>query len=145
MGTRSYSEMSHLLTFEERFEYLRLRGRVGRETFGYDRYLNQRFYQSSEWRRARHQVIARDNGMDLGVDGYVIYDRIYIHHINPMTPEHIANGDPMILDPENLISVTYETHQAIHYGNEETLRKGRLIERTPGDTVLWRPIKDSHG
>lgn len=133
---RSYSELRRLDTLEERFRYLALRGEVGRATFGFDRYLNQQFYTSRQWRHIRNHVIARDVGRDLGIDGYEIHDRIYIHHMNPMTVDDITSGDPRILDPEFLISVTHKTHNAIHYGDEGLLAKP-LVERIPGDTKLW--------
>lgn len=133
---RSYSELRRLDTFIERFRYLSLHGTVGKETFGFDRYMNQQFYRSREWRQLRHKIIVRDNGCDLGVPGYDIHDAIYIHHLNPMTVEHIENGDPCILDPDNLISVTHLTHNAIHYGNESLLPQ-LFVERRPGDTKLW--------
>jgi hypothetical protein len=136
MSNRSYSEVLKLRTFEERFHYLSLRGNVGEATFGFDRYLNQQFYTSKEWRDLRHHIIVRDNGCDLGIDGYEIHDAIYIHHLNPMTVAQIESGDPRILDPDNLISVTHRTHNAIHYGDERLL-PGKLIERRPGDTKLW--------
>lgn len=133
---RSYSELRRLRSFEDRYRYLRLRGSVGRSTFGFERYLNQRFYTSIEWKHARDQVIARDEGRDLGVEGFEIHDRIYIHHMNPMLPDDI-NGDEMsILDPEYLICTTHKTHNAIHYGDDSQL----LVlpkERRPGDTKLW--------
>jgi hypothetical protein len=125
-----------LKTLEARFKYLALHGGVGDTTFGFDRYLNQQFYRSREWRHIRNQVISRDAGCDLGVEGYEIYDRIYIHHMNPMTIKDIESGDPRILDPEFLIAVTHRTHNAIHYGDEGLLPK-LLIERKPGDTKLW--------
>lgn len=133
---RSYSELRRISTFEERYEYLALRGEVGASTFGFDRYLNQMFYASTQWRHIRHQVIVRDMGCDLGVEGYEINDRIYIHHLNPMTVEDITSGDPRILDPDNLISTTHGTHNAIHYGDERLLPRP-LVERRPGDTRLW--------
>jgi hypothetical protein len=133
---RTYSELSRLDTFEERYRYLALRGNVGASTFGFDRYMNQMFYRSTQWRQIRHHVIARDNGCDLGIDGYDIHDRIYIHHMNPMTVEDISHGDDDILDPEYLITTTHRTHNAIHYG-DETLLPRRLVERRPGDTRLW--------
>lgn len=136
MKVRSYSELRQLDTFEGRFEYLMLRGEVGRSTFGFDRYLNQAFYTSRQWRQVRHDVIARDNGCDLGVDGYEIHDRIYIHHLNPMTVEDIESGDPGILDLDNLISTTHLTHNAIHYGDANLLPKP-VVERERGDTRLW--------
>lgn len=128
--------MRQLTTFKERFRYLSLRGQVGRETFGFDRYINQRFYKSAEWRRVRNEVIVRDNGCDLGVDGYEIHGRMLIHHINPIAIEHIQHSDSMLLDPDNLITVTHNTHNAIHYGDESLLPKP-IVERRPGDTTLW--------
>lgn len=133
---RTYSELRRLSTLEERFKYLALRGEVGDITFGFDRYLNQRFYTSKEWRDIRSRVIVRDNGCDLGVEGYDIHDRIYIHHMNPMTVHDITSADERILDPEFLISVTHRTHNGIHYGDERSLPKP-LVERRPGDTKLW--------
>jgi len=136
MFRRTYSELSRLPTFEERFEYLSLRGIVGRETFGYDRYLNQAFYRSREWRNLRHEIIVRDNGCDLGVDGFDINEPITIHHIVPMTVADVSNNDPSILDPDNLISVADRTHRAIHYGDRNLLPR-KLVVRRPGDTKLW--------
>lgn len=136
MSFRSFSDLNRFTTFEDRFEYLRLKGAVGESTFGFDRYINQQFYRSAEWKRVRQQVIARDLGRDLGVDGYDIHDRIVIHHMNPMTPEHIEHGVSDILDPEFLITTTHDTHNAIHYGNASLLRQP-LVERRPGDTTLW--------
>ena len=133
---RSYSELQELQTFEERYEYLRLRGVVGTNTFGFDRYLNQRFYTSPEWRRVRLFVIARDEGRDLGIPGREIHNRIYIHHMNPMTPDDITGENPSTLDAEYLISVTHKTHNAIHYGDASLLQQ-LLPERRPGDTNLW--------
>jgi hypothetical protein len=123
-------------TLEERYKYLALHGEVGRATFGFDRYLNQQFYTSRQWRDIRNHVIARDLGRDLGIEGYEIHNRIYIHHMNPMTVEDITSGDPRILDPEFLISVTHRTHNAIHYGDEGLLPKPP-VQRRPGDTMLW--------
>lgn len=136
MRVRSYSELMRYDTLEERFRYLSLGGQVGVATFGFDRYMNQMFYSSSEWKRMRHVVIARDNGCDLGVDGWEIHDRIYIHHMNPMTPDDLKHGNDDILDPEFLISVTHRTHNAIHYGDERQLPR-LFVERRPGDTKLW--------
>jgi hypothetical protein len=134
--TRSYSELRRLGSLEERFRYLSVRATVASATFGSDRYLNQRFYASQEWRSIRNHVILRDRGCDLGIDGFEIHDRVYIHHMNPMTIEDIVDGDPSILDPEFLISVTLRTHNAIHYGDESQLPKP-FVERRPGDTQLW--------
>jgi len=116
---RTYSELRRIESFEDRFRYLALRGEVGRSTFGFDRYINQKFYTSSEWRHIRNQIIVRDNGCDLGVAGYEIYDRIYIHHLKPMTVIDIRYADESMLDPNNLISTTHQTHNAIHYGDED--------------------------
>lgn len=133
---RTYRELTRLKSFEERFEYLKLRGQVGKSTFGYDRYINQAFYRSSEWRRVRNLVIARDEGLDLGVTGYEIFDRPIIHHMNPMGLEDLVSGDDDILNPEYLVCVSHRTHNAIHYGDESLLPKP-LVERRPGDTRLW--------
>lgn len=133
---RKYSELRKFHTIKERFDYLVLRGEVGKATFGFDRHINQKFYTSREWRQIRNTVIVRDNGCDLGIDGYEIHDRIYIHHMNPMTVEHIENGDSSILDPEFLITTTHLTHNAIHFGDEKLLPRP-LIERRNGDTKLW--------
>lgn len=123
-------------TFEERYEYLRLRSSVGRSTFGFDRYINQQFYRSAQWKQVRNHVIARDSGLDLGVEGYEIYDRILIHHMNPMAIEDIELADSSILDPEFLISTTHRTHNAIHYGDRSLLVQP-LVERNRNDTKLW--------
>ncbi len=136
MMIRRYSELASLGSFEERFEYLRLRGQVGDPTFGYDRWMNQDFYASTQWRQIRHHVIARDQGCDLGVEGFEGFDRIYIHHMNPRSVQDLQDGNEDILDPEFLISCTHRTHNAIHYGNERHLPR-QLIERRPGDTKLW--------
>jgi hypothetical protein len=136
MKTRSYSELRQLNTFIDRFKYLMLRGEVGRATFGFDRYINQQFYTSRQWRQIRSDVIARDNGCDLGIAGYEISDRAYIHHLNPMTVEEIENGDERILDLDNLITTTHRTHNAIHFGDEKLLPQP-LVERKRGDTNLW--------
>lgn len=136
MKIRTYAELLTISTFEERYKYLALRGEVGRSTFGFDRYLNQDFYRSREWRTARRLVIIRDNGCDMGLDGYEIHDGLYVHHMNPMTAGDIVSGDDTILDPDFLITVTHGTHNAIHYGDENLLPRP-LVERMPGDTQLW--------
>lgn len=136
MMTRTYAELRSLKTFEDRFEYLALHGRVGQETFGFDRYMNQQFYRSTEWRHIRARVIVRDNGCDLGLEGYEIHSRPYIHHLNPMKVEDIRNGDPSIFDLDCLITTTHRTHNAIHYGDKRLLPRP-LVERRPGDTRLW--------
>lgn len=136
MIVRRYSELRSIASFEGRYHYLALRGDVGRSTFGFDRYLNQRFYASRQWKHVRNRVIARDHGCDLGVEGYEIYSDLYIHHMNPMTPEDIREGKPEILDPDFLITTTHQTHNAIHYGDERLLPR-LLAARSPGDTKLW--------
>ncbi len=133
---KTYSELRRLETIEERYRYLRLGGYVGDPTFGFDRYINQGFYRSREWKLIREHIIVRDSACDLGVEGFDLFDRVYIHHMNPMTVEEIVDGDPAILDPEFLIACSMNTHNAIHYGTEQTMR-GLLVERTPGDTKLW--------
>lgn len=137
MMIRSYSEMITLPTFEERFEYLKLEGSVGMETFGYDRYLNQMFYMSEQWKSCRNGIIIRDNGCDLGCEGYELYNWITIHHINSITKEDIINRSPKIFDPENLIVVSRRTHQAIHYGDDSLLIT-MPKERRKNDTCPWR-------
>jgi hypothetical protein len=134
---RTYAEMSRLQTFEERFEYLKISGAVGRDTFGFDRYLNQIFYKSKEWKSIRNQVILRDNGCDLGLDGYDIYGKILIHHMNPITKEDVLGRSDLLLNPDYLICVTHDTHNAIHYGNKETLAS-LPMERHANDTCPWR-------
>lgn len=136
MTTRSYRELARIDSFEDRFEYLVLGGGVGETTFGFDRHINQMFYRSSEWKRIRQQVIARDYGCDLGVEGYDIHDRILIHHMNPMRVSDIVHGDDDILNPEYLISTTHNTHNAIHYGDASLLPQP-FVERSFGDTRLW--------
>lgn len=136
MMTRTYSELIKRSSFLERFRYLSLRGQVGESTFGFDRYMNQQFYRSREWRDIRHHVIVRDNGCDLGVEGYEIHNRPTIHHMNPMTQQDLIHGNRNILDPEFLITTTHETHNAIHYGDESLLPR-ILVDRQPGDTTLW--------
>lgn len=137
MRIRTYSELQRCNTFEDRFHYLKLGGSVAASTFGFDRYINQTFYRSRQWRDIRNHVIARDEGMDLGCPGYEIYDRVIIHHMNPMSPEDIQHGDDSILDPEFLITTTHRTHNAIHYGDASLLVRP-LVERRPGDTTPWR-------
>lgn len=134
--TRTYSELIRINSFEERFRYLSLQGQVGVDTFGFDRYLNQAFYASREWKQLRQFVIARDEGCDMAFPGYEIYDKIYVHHINPMTPDDVKHSNDGNLDPENLICVTHSTHNAIHYGDERLLPQPLVIRR-PGDTKLW--------
>ncbi len=133
---KTYSELIQFVSFKERFEYLKLNGSVGAETFGYDRYLNQALYRSYEWRKFRRDIIARDRGCDLGVDGFDIKSRLIVHHINPITLDQIEARDPMIFDPNNVICVSHNTHEAIHYGDESLLPKDPII-RFSGDTKLW--------
>ena len=137
MIIRTYSELIKLPTFEERFQYLKLDGDVGVETFGFDRYLNQAFYSSDEWKSIRNQVIIRDNGCDLGIDGREIYKRIIIHHMNPITKEDLLYRTEYLLNPEYMICTMKNTHDAIHYGDENLLFKDP-IERKPNDTCPWR-------
>lgn len=133
---RTYSELIQLETFEERFAYLSIQGRIGCETFGSNRWINQNFYTSSAWRRIRRDVIARDGGCDLGMPEYEIFDRVIVHHMNPLVEDDIAHGTRNALDPEFLISVTHDTHNAIHFGDAKQLRKP-YSPRRPGDTKLW--------
>lgn len=137
-NTKKYSEMLQLSTFEDRYNYLKLHGDVGRETFGNDRYMNQQFYRSAEWKRVRDQVIVRDGGCDLGLPDHKISGKIYIHHINPLTLDDITNNPEKMLDPENLVCVSHVTHNAIHYGDDTILRTKQLTERTPNDMCPWR-------
>lgn len=137
MSIRTYSELIALPTFEERYQYLRLNGRVGEETFGFDRWLNQKFYKDPEWLRIRDEVIIRDNGCDLAIPGREIYSRILIHHMNPITKDDILQRSKYLLDPEYLICTIKNTHDAIHYGDENLLVKGP-VERKPNDTCPWR-------
>lgn len=134
---RTYSELIKLSTFEERYRYLKLDGKVGEETFGFDRYLNQIFYKSKEWRSVRNHVILRDNGCDLGIEGREIHGRILIHHMNPITKEDILNRTDFLMNPEYLISTIETTHNAIHYGDEDLLMKDP-IERRKNDTCPWK-------
>lgn len=133
---RTYTELIQLPTFKERYEYLRLGGYVGKDTFGFDRYLNQRFYHSAEWKRIRRDVIIRDEGRDLAMPGYEIQNGIYIHHMNPIGQKDVQEATEFLLNPEYLICVTFNTHQAIHYG-DASLLPALPVERRPGDTNLW--------
>lgn len=137
MNIRSYSELMLLPTFEERYRYLRLSGHVGKETFGHDRYLNQILYSSPEWKRFRRDIILRDDGLDLGCEGFDILGRVMVHHINPITVEDVVNRSYKVFDPDNAICCSHNTHQAIHYGDESLLP---LLppERRPNDTCPWR-------
>jgi hypothetical protein len=133
---RSYSELRRCSTFEERFAYLSLHGEVGEATFGFDRWINQQFYRSHEWKRAREYVIVRDEACDLGIPGYDIHADLLVHHMNPVSADDLIRGEEWVLDPEFLITTTHRTHNAIHYGDASLLRKAP-IERRPGDTKLW--------
>ena len=134
---RTYSELIMLPTFVERYRYLKIGGRVGSETFGYDRYLNQILYRTAEWKRFRNEIIVRDKGCDLACVGYEIYGKILVHHINPITVEDVVNRTAKVFDPENVISTTLNTHNAIHYGDESLLIT-EPIERKPNDTCPWK-------
>lgn len=135
---RTYSELLTFKTFEERFDYLKLNGIVGKDTFGFDRYMNQWLYHNSkEWKAVRRKVIVRDNGCDLGIEGYDILGRILVHHLNPITIDDIKNRSPTIFDLNNLICVSHNTHNAIHYGDENLLVKAP-VERKLNDTCPWK-------
>jgi hypothetical protein len=133
---RTYTELSRIESFINRYRYLELHSQIGIETFGFDRYLNQRFYRSIEWRQVRDYVIGRDRGCDLGVEGYEIFDQVAVHHMNPMTVEEVYHGDAGTIDPEFLVTVSVRTHNAIHFGDERSLA-APLVVRRPGDTKLW--------
>lgn len=137
MTIRTYSELILLSTFEERFEYLRLNGRVGTDTFGFDRIFNQMFYQSKEWKTIRDEIIVRDYGCDLGLEGHEIYGKIIIHHLNPISLKDIENVTDYLLNPEYLITTTHSTHNAIHYGDKNLIPKAP-IERRKNDTCPWK-------
>ena len=137
MSIKTYSELFQLPTFEERFQYLKLSGAVGKETFGFDRYLNQNFYRSAAWKRVRDQVIMRDNGCDLGIDDRIIYGKILIHHMNPINDRDILDLTDILLNPEYLICVSHITHNAIHY-SDESLLPSEPIVRFKNDTCPWK-------
>ena len=137
MNIKTYSELSKLATFEERYRYLRLGGRVGEETFGFDRWINQMFYKDPEWLKIRDEVIIRDNGCDLGIEGREIYSRIIVHHMNPITKADILDRSEFLLNPEYLICTVKNTHDAIHYGDENLLIT-LPMERNVNDTCPWR-------
>lgn len=134
---KTYRELISLHTFEERYKFLRIAAKVGDPTFGSFRWINQNLYNSEEWKRARNIVIARDNGCDLGIPDRGIFDRIYVHHITPLTIEDFEENSSLIYDPENLICCSYNTHQAIHYGDESLLIKD-FVERKPNDMCPWK-------
>lgn len=133
---RTYHHLTSLETFEERFEYLKLSGGVGYDTFGYNRYLNQQFYKSKEWKKIREYVISRDIGCDLGYYDRPITGRIYIHHMNPISEDDIINSTDILMNPEYLICVSQETHNAIHYGTINSTKDVSFVERKPGDTSI---------
>lgn len=137
MMIKTYSELIIFPTYEERFQYLQLKGAVGKDTFGYDRYLNQILYNSQEWKRFRDKIIIRDNGRDLACEGYDIHGRILVHHINPIRVDDVVNRNPIVFDPENVVCVTHNTHNAIHYGDESLLVLAP-VERTKNDTCPWK-------
>lgn len=134
---RTYTEMMSFDSFYDRFNYLNLSGQVGKDTFGYDRYLNQAFYKSAEWQRLRNEIILRDEGCDLAHPDYQIVGRVYIHHLNPVTKKDVLDRSDLLLNPEYLVCVSYDTHQAIHYGDENLLQPDLIIRR-PDDTCPWR-------
>jgi hypothetical protein len=134
---RTYSELMSLPTFEERYQYLRIGGKVGEDTFGFDRYLNQIFYKSDEWKSVRNEIIVRDCGCDLGMSDREIFGRIYIHHMNPITKEDILSRSDYLLNPEYLICTSKLTHDAIHYGDESLLITAP-VERRKNDTCPWK-------
>lgn len=134
---RTYTELLRYHSFQDRFNYLSLKGVVAEQTFGFDRYLNQRFYKSKEWKNIREKVIIRDNGCDLGLQDFPIYGNIIIHHMNPVSLEGLSSDIQAILDPEYLICVSLNTHNAIHYGDLSITNKYNLVERSVGDTILW--------
>lgn len=135
---RTYEQLSQLETYEERFEYLSLSGRVGQATFGFDRYLNQKLYQSKEWKMIRDIVIIRDNGCDMGMEDYDIFGTIYVHHMNPITPDDVVNVTDYLLNPEYLVCVSLDTHNAIHYGNKDYVNNNRIVTRRANDHCPWK-------
>lgn len=137
-GKRCYSELIKIKSYVDRYLYLKLDGAVGRETFGFERYLNQTFYKSEEWKKVRRQVIIRDNGCDMADDAHPIQNQIIIHHMNSITEKDILERNPEIFDPEYLICVSLRTHNAIHYGDEDYIRNKEIIERRPNDTCPWK-------
>lgn len=137
MTIRTYSELIIIPTFEERYKYLKIGGKVGEETFGFERYLNQEFYKSHEWQSIRRQVIVRDLGCDLGIEGREIHGKIIVHHMNPITIDDIIEASDFLLNPEYLICTLKSTHDAIHYGDESLLIKAP-VERTKNDTCPWK-------
>lgn len=137
-NTKTYSEMLSYDNFDDRFEYLKLNGNVAEDTFGYNRFINQQFYKSKEWKRVRDQVIVRDNGCDLGIQDKPINGKIYIHHMNPLVLDDISFSTDNLLDPEYLVCVSMNTHNALHYGNINNVKSNIIIERQPNDTCPWK-------
>lgn len=137
---RTYSELCTLQGLEDRFEYLSIGGVVGEATFGFERWVNQRFYRSSEWRQVRVHILARDRGNDLGVEDTPIRGTHIVHHLNPITVNELEAGSDCLIDPENLITTSLWTHNAIHYGDRKLLPQP-FVERSPGDTLLWKPLQ----
>lgn len=135
---KTYTELSKIKDFEERYEYLRLGSRVGESTFGFERCINQMFYRSPEWKHIRSEIIRRDNGCDLGIEGRDIFGKIEIHHINPITIEDIEKSSDLLLDPDNLICVSPMTHKAIHFGDKTLLPRNTITARKPNDTCPWK-------
>lgn len=136
---RTYSQLIKFKAFEERFQYLKLDGAVGQATFGFDRYLNQQLYRSHEWKKVRDEVIVRDNGCDLAMEGFDIYGRVYVHHMNPILINDIRERNEFLFNPEYLVCVSFDTHNAIHYGDESLLPR-EPVERTPNDTTPWKTV-----
>lgn len=135
---KTYRDLMQYNTFEERLEYLRLYSEVGDVTFGYDRYMNQAFYKSTEWKQVRNYVILRDNGCDLGIKDRILYDDVLVHHINPVTRDDFKHSSSKLLDPDNLITVSLATHNYIHYGVQPLDKPIRFVTRTKDDTTLWK-------
>lgn len=138
MRNKTYSELKQLNSFEERYKYLKLHGEVGKDTFGFDRYFNQKFYKSKEWKNVRNAVIVRDSACDLGIPGREINGPVYIHHMNPINIDDISKSTDYLLNPEYLICVSQETHNAIHYGTLDYANKQEVVNRTPNDTCPWK-------
>lgn len=134
---RTYTDLSKLETLEERFNYLQLGDRVGKETFGFDRYINQVFYKHQEWKQIRNEIIVRDNGCELGLEGYEIGSSIYVHHMNPVTINDIEEWSAYLVDPEYLVCMSFKMHNAIHFGDSQILGSYEIVERSPNDTKLW--------
>ena len=138
---RTYSDLISLPTFEERFNYLKLQGQIGEDTFGHLRYLNQSFYRTQLWRDARRKAVIRDNACDLGIDGLEILGRVYVHHIEPITEDDLIYHRDILTDLDNLITCSYDTHTAITYGLDISTPRTNFVTRKEGDTLLWKPIK----